>query len=146
MHGPAPSEGEAYKLGIVVWRRFSCNVIAFDGLSVLSQLTLLAMEYRGSTQREKLYSQLARLTGLQHLSAPRALQADGGNVLPPTPKRHTLHMCSLAAWPPRNGMCGWARCSHVTPLKGFCHAAKRTGAFSAGLSSGLQDRTGSATG
>ena len=85
--------------GSVVWRRFSCNAIAFDGLSALTQLTLLATEYEGSTQREKLFSQLARLTGLQHLSAPRALQADGGKVLPPATQHHTVHMgttCSLA--------------------------------------------------
>ena len=62
-----------------MWRRFSGNAVAFDGLSALTQLTRLATDYAGSTQREALYSQLCQLTGLRELDAPMALQTDGGD-------------------------------------------------------------------
>jgi hypothetical protein len=70
--------------GVPCSRRFSGNAIAFDGLSALTQLTRLASDYAGSTQREALYSQLAQLTGLRELDAPMALQTDGGVATPAT--------------------------------------------------------------
>ena len=75
---------QACNLAVVVWRRFSGNAIAFDGLSTLTQLTRLATDYAGSTQPETLLSQLAQLTGLRELDAPLALQTDGGDVMSAT--------------------------------------------------------------
>ena len=96
--GPAANGVQLYNLGVLVTRRFCCNAISFDGLSALTQLTRLVTEYEGTAQRETLYSQLAQLTGLQHLSAPRALQSDGGKMLlPPTAHHQTLHVCSVCS-------------------------------------------------
>jgi hypothetical protein len=82
---PGPASGfKERKLGAPMWRRFSGNAIAFNGLSALTQLTRLATDYAGSTQREALYSQLAQLTGLRELDAPMALQTDGVEAMPAT--------------------------------------------------------------
>jgi hypothetical protein len=96
----ASARAEACRLGVVVWRRVWCNEIAFNELSTLTHLTRLAIDYQGSTQREMLYSQLAQLTGLRELDARRALQTDGGEVVPPISDHQTLRIfavCSLGA-------------------------------------------------
>ncbi len=76
MQGPAKAFD--HKLVNTIWRRFSGNAIAFEGLSALTQLTRLATDYAGGTQREALYTQLAQLTGLRELDAPMTLQTEGG--------------------------------------------------------------------
>ena len=78
LHVGASIRAKVCRLGVVVWRRVWCNEVAFDELSVLTQVTRLAINYHGSTQREMLYSQLAQLTWLRELDARRALQTDGG--------------------------------------------------------------------
>ena len=94
--GPTAVNGvQLHNIGAVAPCRFCGNAISFDGLSALTQLTRLATEYKGGAQRETLYSQLAQLTGLQHLSAPRALQSDGGELVPPIVHHQTLPFGAL---------------------------------------------------
>jgi monoamine oxidase len=74
--GPS-NRAEACQLGVVVRRRFWRNAATLEGLSALTQLPRLATDYDSSTQREAHCSQLAQLTGLRELDAPRVLQTDG---------------------------------------------------------------------
>jgi hypothetical protein len=75
------------------WR----NAATFEGLSALTQLTRLATDYDSSTQREAQYSQLAQLTGLRELDAPRVLQTDGEKAVPPTLLHQTLRRCATCS-------------------------------------------------
>jgi hypothetical protein len=49
----------------------------FAGLSALTQLTRFATDYASTMQRQKLYGELAQLTGLKELDAPKVLQSEG---------------------------------------------------------------------
>jgi hypothetical protein len=53
------------------------NVLSFEGLSRLTQITAFASEYTGNTQRDLMYEHLAVLTGLQSLDCPMVLQTEG---------------------------------------------------------------------
>ena len=129
---------EVCRLGVAVWRRFWCDAIAYDGLSALTQLTRLATGYRGNTQRETLYGQLAQLTGLLELDAPQALDTDGGKQCH---SHFSIRLCILAKilQPGRVArVLDHSRASAMQLSRGACQLMY--------VSSGVQDQLGSITG